>query len=606
MKIRRVFLLFELFLISIYYFLILFSITIQPINIILGFFIIFILPGYNLIDILKPDYSLIRKLGYAIILSLAIENIFMLFSYIILYNSTTYPEVISIGFIFNSTLLITAVLIINLILILIKEYKHFKSKIEFDETQARKYILNFNKIKEILNFKTIIIFFFFGLSLIFLSISTIYSNVPNNDYATNNNDYKLNFTFFIRVPSIFYVFLITSIFSLIFIIFFIKNLYIILISISMFVYCLWILPYLQIDNIFAHDTYLLSRSYEEYLKNGLVTFLGLNFVVFNYDSLRYSTAIFSLILLISATNVNLAFAIMYLYPLFYIFIPFFFYSVFKKFSDKTTRNNVILIMMVIFTTFMPFFIKSGHATGTGVIGVLVYFILVVEFFNLTQKNKFNISNSFLIIFLYLFLCLTHTEESIYFLALIILYYIYYPFYALKQSKNNFISSRRYSKNPLKKESIILMQIIQEQLVRKQLKKTYIKLGFLLVILILIFYFTLEFFGWFYYYFLLTLARISFFDKFFEIYLNTRISIPFFIRGEIVFSYFLLFIIFFGVFLLSFLIYFIFFMNYNLINRIYIAGINFIKKIYNYIKILISKRYFPLIFFPIIFYLIIFL
>ncbi|KKL17399.1 hypothetical protein LCGC14_2485950, partial [marine sediment metagenome] len=364
MKIRKVILLIELILISIYYLMIQFSITIQPINLILGFFIIFILPGYNLLNILKPDYSIIRKLGYSIILSLAIENIYMLFNYIILYNFMSYPEVPTWGFIFNSKVLITSIIFINLIFIIIIQYKQFRSKTEFDGIQARKSILNLSKIKEVLNLKVITVFIFFGLSLIFLGISTIYSNVPpDNNYYTSNVDYRLDFTFFYRVPLIFYIFLISSILSFIYIIFFIKNPYLILISISMFIYCIWILPYLQIGNFFGHDTYLLAQTYEVYRIQGLVTNYEFNFVVFGWDSLRYSTALFSTILLISATNVNLVFALWYLYPLFYIFIPFFFYSVFKTFSDKHNNQKSILIITVIFTTFTTFFIKSGHATG---------------------------------------------------------------------------------------------------------------------------------------------------------------------------------------------------------------------------------------------------
>ncbi len=397
MKIRKVVLLIELVLIFIYYLMVQFSITIQPINLILGFFIIFILPGYNLLNILKPGYSIIRKLGYSIILSLAIENIFMILCYITLYNSPIYPEPGIIWFKFNSTLLITVIIFINLIFIIIIEYLQFKSKIKFDETTTRKSVLNINKLKEKLNFKVITVSIFFGFSLIFLGISTIYSNVPpNNNFRTNTIDYRFDFTFFYRVPLIFYVFLIASISSLVFIIFYVKNPYLILISISMFIYCIWILPYLQIGNYFGHDTDLLVNNYEKYIIYGLQPSPEYNFLIYASDTLRYSTGLFSTILIMSATNVNLDFALWYLYPMFYIFIPFFFYSVFKTFSDKKKKNNGTLIIMVIFACFMPFFIKSGHATGTGVIGVLVYFILVIEFFNLIQKSKFNISNSSLV------------------------------------------------------------------------------------------------------------------------------------------------------------------------------------------------------------------
>ncbi len=528
MKIRKVILLIELILISIYYLMVQFSITIQPINLILGFFITFILPGYNLLNILKPDYSIIRKLGYSIILSLAVENIFMILCYITLYNSPVYPEKGTKWFIFNPTLLITAIIFINLIFIIIIEYKQFKSKTEFDEIPARKSILNLSKIKEVLDLKVITVFIFFGLSLIFLCISTIYSNVPlNNNFSINNVDYKLDFTFFYRVPLIFYVFLISSILSFIYIIFFIKNPYLILISISMFIYCIWILPYLQIGSYFGHDTNLLVNNYENYIKYGLQPGPVYNFLIFASDVLRYSTGLFSIILLMSATNVNLDFALWYLYPMFYIFIPFLFYSLFKMMSDKKKKKNGILITMVIFTSFMPFFIKSGHATGTGVIGVLVFFILVLEFFNLVVKNKFNISNSFLIILLYTFLCLTHTEESIYFLVLLILFYVYYPFYELKTIRKNIISTNEYQNNSLKEESIILEQIVKKELKIKQLKKTHIKLCFLFIILILIFYIVNEIFGTFWYYLLQIMGQMPFTAIFYKMYLKSRINLPFF-------------------------------------------------------------------------------
>ena len=220
MKIRRPFLLIELILVFIYYLMVRLSINIPLINIILGFFIIFILPGYNLLYILKPNSTIIEKLGYSIILSLAIENIFMVLCYAILYNHLTYPETPIQGFIFNSNLLITAILIINLIIIIIREYKQFKSKIEFNKIQARKSILNLSKLKEKLNFRIISVFILFGISLIFLCISATYSEVPNNDYKTNWVNYRATFTFFYRVPLIFYMFLIISISSLIFIVFF--------------------------------------------------------------------------------------------------------------------------------------------------------------------------------------------------------------------------------------------------------------------------------------------------------------------------------------------------------------------------------------------------
>ena len=82
---------------------------------------------------------------------------------------------------------------------------------------------------------------------------------------------------------------------------------------------------------------------------------------------------------------------------------------------------------MLFIIFTPQFIKYGHGTGTGVIGVLVYFILVLELFNLIQNGNFNFKNTLLIIILYFFLCLTHTEECIYSIIIVFMYSIFYFF-----------------------------------------------------------------------------------------------------------------------------------------------------------------------------------
>ncbi len=606
MKLKRIFLVTELLFIFIYYLMTLFSIIIQPFNLIFGFIIVFILPGYNLLKILKPDFSFIEKLGYVIIVSLAIENIFMLFSYIILYNYTTYPETTSHGFIFNSTLLITAILFVNIILIIINEYKYFKSKKEFDKINERKSILNLNNIKEILNIKVITILAFFGLSLIFLCISTTFSNVPNNDYLSNYSDYRSNFTFFYRVPLVFYMFLITSILCLVIIIFYIKNPYIILISISIFIYCLWILPYLQINNFFAHDAYNLSRYYEIYLDYGIMTYARYNFVIPNFDSLRYSTSLFTTILLITATNCSLNFALWYLYPFLYIFLPFFFYSILNRFSENQNKNYLILIISVIFIIFTPQFSKYGHGTGTGVFGILVYFILVVEFYDLIKSREFNVINSFFIVLLFFFLCLTHTEECFYFIFLIVLSYIYYLFIEFKEINGIITSNVAYVKNPIKKESFYLYQILQKRIMYEKVKKNHIKFGILLFFLILSFYFSNEFFGYIRHYFLLTFGKFAFLEFIYEFYQFTNVKIFFFLRGALEFSIFVLISTILGVLLFSLLLYILFFKKFEHILKIYNNLINYGQKIFSFIIKLISKKIFQISFFLIFFTLIIFL
>jgi len=104
----------EVSAVLIYLIITLFSITIQPVNLILGIFCTLIIPGYNLLDIIKPQYKVIQKLGYMTILSLAIVNIFMFFSYLFLYDLTVLTE--DTGLIFDPVLLIALLQILNLTL----------------------------------------------------------------------------------------------------------------------------------------------------------------------------------------------------------------------------------------------------------------------------------------------------------------------------------------------------------------------------------------------------------------------------------------------------------------------------------------------------------
>lgn len=121
MKSNKMFLIIEITFIIIYMFMILFSIVIQPINMILGIICVLFLPGYNLLNVIKPRFNLIEKLGYMTIISLAIENILMFFSYIFLYNIVTTQD--NPAFFFNNILLISTIQLINISLILLYELK---------------------------------------------------------------------------------------------------------------------------------------------------------------------------------------------------------------------------------------------------------------------------------------------------------------------------------------------------------------------------------------------------------------------------------------------------------------------------------------------------
>ncbi len=602
MKLNRVYLLIELSLLSLYFFIILFSITIQPINLILGFFFIFILPGYNLVSILKPEYKFSKKLGYMIVLSLALESVFMLFSYILLYNFASYPESTTRGVIFNPILLISTILFLNLILTFIKRRKNHKIK-QNNYFKEINFFRNLKEIRRQINLKNIMIIFCFIFSLIFLCVSTIFSEVLNNDYSVNYEEYRSNFIFFTRVPLIFYIFLIISILCLTYIIFSVKNRYITLTCISIFLYCLWILPYLQIGNYFNHDSYNLLKYYEIYLDNGIMSYQGYHFVIYNFDSLRYSTSLFSVILLTSATATDINFVLWYLYPLFYIFLPFFFYSVLKKYSKKKKNNDIFLVILVIFMLFTPQFLKYGHAPGTGVFGLIIFLILVVEFFNLMQENKFNLRNSFIIVLLYFFLSLTHTEECIYFLILIILYSIYHFFFKIMKIKIN--PFQLFSSNSeLKRESSMLIHITDGIIQENNLKKEFAKILILFSFLTLIFYFTLVFFGYFNTYLNTAIGSLSFLEFIFDQTLATRIIIPFFLRGGLVISTYFLRLIILGIILFFIILYLSFFEVYHLSFKLYNFALKIFKKIFYVIKKLISNKIIQIILFPFFFIIII--
>ncbi|KKM19097.1 hypothetical protein LCGC14_1659080 [marine sediment metagenome] len=296
-----------------------FSIVIFPINLILGIICILCLPGYNLLKLLKPNSAPIEKIGLTIIFSIAIDNIIMFFYYIFLYNVAITQE--NPSFFFDEKLLIIIILFVALFLILFNELKDLrnpKSKDILRESLGK-------KIK--IDIKALFVYIIFILSLVLVIISTFYSSVSNTQLNENLVDYSQTFTFFTRVPLIFYLFLTISISCLIYIIFFTKNRFFILISISAFIYCLWILPYIQIGNYFNNDSYELFKIYTNYIENGIVAESNYAFLikVYRLTTYRYSSSLFTSILLVSATGVDINIALWYLYPIIFLFTPFLFF-----------------------------------------------------------------------------------------------------------------------------------------------------------------------------------------------------------------------------------------------------------------------------------------
>ncbi len=589
----------ELPIIFAYLFLLMYDILFQPINIILGIICVFVFPGLNLMNLIRSNTSLMEKLGYSIILSIALNSAIMLFSYLFLFNFVTFPETGLLGFFYNNLLLIDSIQILNMFLIIIHLVHGYKIKKDKNSKEIKiRNSINYDSIKNKKSWYTVIITIIYFLSLVLLCISTLFSNIPTNGFNENLVNYSSNFTFFIRVPLIFYVFLTSSILCLIYYIFITKNHSVALIMTSIFLYILWILPYLQINNYFSYDAFLLYNTYNGYLQYGIQPYRNFNVVILNVDSLRYSTSLFVTILLTYSTSTNINFSLWYLFPLLYLFIPFLFYSYYKKYSSESRKDRKKLILLTIFAFFAPQVLKSGHTAGTGILGVILFYILIMEFYDLFKLNRFtfkfsNISIIFLIFFL---LCLTHLEECIYYLVFIPIYSIYFIVFNISKMSFN---AKLPVKFPLKYKynSIIIPKLIQNYSTNQELKIFLIIIGGLLSSLILIFYITQEIFGWMVYYYQLAFSEIPILNKFLDWYVNTRSTFPFFLRGVIKANYILIIIIItlIGSFTLG--AYIIFFKAQNHIISSYRFVSKKLSKLLYYINKFINNKIFQILFIP---------
>lgn len=555
MKYKKIFLIAQILIIFIYSLMTIFSIIILPVNVILGFLCILFLPGYNLINLLKPDSDIIKKVGYATFLSLLIGNIPMFFIYVIGYSIVPIGE--NYGFWFWPEMVIIIIQIINIILILVDLIIN-KNRIKKDETYNY-----FELKKEDFNIRTFLIIIGFIVSLTFLCITTCFSDVSDNDYLTVRQDYTWNFTFFYRVPFLFYIFLGSTLISLTLIIFYVKNRYLILFCLSAFIYCLLILPYLQIGNYFGQDTWVLDKRYEIYLHYGFSGYKNYCFFLESYSPLRYTTPLFTSILLINGFGLEIKFALMFLYPLIFIFIPFFFYSVFQQFSEKSDENQKKILLLTILAVTSPLTVKYAHSATSVVIGLFIFYILVIEFYVWTYKHKYQLKHMFFIIILYFFLSITHFEESIYFILIIIFYSIYYIFINIQKAKKN-----------KEIESIS--------------KRFLYRNTFLLFILLTIFLLTQEFFGWVFYY-LSQFEDVQLLDIVSQSYLSTKITIPLILDGHYQISLFFGGIVFIVSALYFLILYISFFKLTYIFEKLYKKFVDILIKIHNFFKKVISIK-----------------
>ena len=193
----------EILVIIIYSFIIIFSLTIQPVNLILGIICVLFIPGYNLTAILKPEFKFIQKIGYMTIFSLGIGSLLMFFIYLFSYDIVTVGT--SSPVFFNPISIIISIQIFNLILIAINYKTSIKKKTKPDFIIFKR-ITKIGDTKKNLTIKYLLIYLCFIISLILMGISTFNSKIPsNNSIEVNEVDYKMIFTFFIRVPIIFYL-----------------------------------------------------------------------------------------------------------------------------------------------------------------------------------------------------------------------------------------------------------------------------------------------------------------------------------------------------------------------------------------------------------------
>ncbi|MHA1696123.1 MAG: hypothetical protein ACTSUG_12710 [Candidatus Helarchaeota archaeon] len=368
-----------------------------------------------------------------------------------------------------------------------------------------------------------------------------------------------------------------------------------MVALAIFLYCVWILPYLQIGYYFNHDSHYTYLIYDHYLTRGITVQGSYGFCIIpKYGTQRYSTALFTAIILTYATAVNIDIALWYVFPLIFMPLPFFFYSIFQDFSHNKNHSSFELIILTLFVLFTPQFIKSGHNASTGMIGIWIFFILVIELFEIMNLNKINIKNLFFPTFLYLFLCLTHVEECIYFLILLLSCIVYFSFIEIKNIKKSLINfnNPKISNKRYLNKAFLSDMIIEEYKTRNILNKTaYLSIFF--TILSIIFYLTFEFFGWIYYHF----GTKSYLASVYSLYVQTKIKVPFILRGTMSISLLII-----GIIVLS-IICFTFFLKYVLIRKIFRLikisrfGIKIFKKFFKNFKKFIRNRLFPYLFFP---------
>jgi len=523
---------------------------------IFGIIFLLFIPGYNLIELLFPDFSLKLRLGLCSIFSLGLDILIMLIYYIIGVSFLNGNP-----FFFNIEFLVILFSIISFLLNLLNFLRNNDNKIRTSTTfnkQEEKFYFQFKKNK-----------FYIILALIFiLDLMLLCFNVYLNRVSLPRDQilyqYSANLTFFLNCDFYFYIFYSLAIILLIFFAVKFENKIVFLSFVCVFLFVQLIIPYLQIGDFFSLDAIFLEESIHYYNTFGItpVQSYGLNIIIDPVSletwELRYATSTFYGILLVNLTGMDIFFSLSFLYPLSVCLTPFFIYGLLENISNHEKMNEENMKILTFFSIFNPFFLKLSHTATTTVIGFIIFLVLIFLLYIIFRNQDLSIKYFVIVIFLYLFLCFTHIEEALYYLPIFIVVEFFFIIIKSKKLSTTVLLSKNEEDTSFFKRYCILFGI-----------------------LVLLYYISQEFLGYFSNY-------ISFFDSIplfniiFTLYSDSKfLSFPFIFENFINLSVFMLIICVLIPFLLYFL-YYIIKLNKPKLEKFGVYFYKILKKIQDFI------------------------
>jgi len=521
-------------------------------KIFLGIIFLLFIPGFNLVNILFPEFSIIIKLGLCSIFSLGLEILIMIIYYILGVSLPT-----SIPFFFNINILVIIFSILSVLLILINFFRSSDNrKISTNKNQNTKRI--YLKLKN--NKFYFILTLFFIIDLILLCFN-VYLNRVSLTRGQVQVQYSENFTFFYYCDFYFYIFYSIAIILLIFFAVKFQNKILFISLVCLFLYSQLIIPYLQIGDLFNHDGIFLEESILSYNNYGLTPMENYGIIINFGDSLwglRYVTSTFFGILFINFTGTDIFFSLGFLYSISICLTPFLIYGLFEYLSSKSDKKENSIKILTLFAIFNPIFLKMAHTPTTNVIGFNIFLILIFLLYIVFKNQILSGKYISVIILLFSFLSFTHIEEAIYYLSIFLVVEIVY-----------IISRKKELHNP----DLLLNNINSNSFIKRY--------SILFGILVLLFYVSQEFLGYFSTY-------ISYFNNFplfntiYTLYSESKIiSFPFIFERFINLSLFVL-IICFSIPILMYLLFFLINFYKSKLANIKVIVENFFNKLQKFL------------------------